>query len=68
MMSFIYYIICFVYDLIYDILTGSPRFKCCSWPAEMQQDLNQMQALLAPYVCLSVCPGIKIGLQWFITL
>ena len=47
-------IIYIVYDILYDIFTDSARFKCCPGPAQIQQDLNQMQALLVPYVCLSV--------------
>ena len=56
MMSCAYDIICLVYDFLYDIFTYSALFKCGSWPAQMQPDLNQMQALLVPYVCLSVLP------------
>ena len=56
MISCAYDIMCFGYDILYDIFTDSARFKCCPWPAQMQQDLNywQMQALLIPFVRLSV--------------
>ena len=50
-MSCAYDIIYIVYDILYDIFTYSARFKCCPWLAQMLRDLNQMQALLVPYVC-----------------
>ena len=74
----------FVYDILYDIFTdlARRRFKCCqTGPAQMQPDLNQMQALLVPngpgpsgsHQAVSVRYGLfwhqnMIGLQWFITL
>ena len=50
-------IMCLVHDILYDIFTDSARFKCGPGPVQMQPDLNQMQALLVPYVCASPWPS-----------
>ena len=61
-MSCAYDIIYKLYDILYDIFIDSACFKCRPGPVQMQPvQMNPMQALLVPYVCLSVCPGIKIG-------
>ena len=37
-MSCAYDIMCFVYDILYDIFTDSAWFKCCPVPAQIQPD------------------------------
>ena len=49
------------------------RFKCGPWPVHMQSYLNQMLALLVPFVCLSVlasksgCSGLLLHI-WRLVL
>ena len=52
--------------------TDSARFKCCpglskcsSRQVQMQPYLNQIQALLVPYVCLSVLASTRVAMVYF---
>ena len=62
-----------VYDILYDIFTDSARFKCSPGPVQMQplagSNATRFESNARPArpLHLSVCPGIEIGLQWFIT-
>ena len=71
MMSCAYAIIC----LVYDIFTDSALFQCCPGqfecgPCPRSSNAARFESNAGPArpLRLSVCPGIKIGMQWFIKL
>ena len=78
MMSCAYNIICLVYDILYYIFTVSALLifspgpvQMSYWPVQIKPYLNQIQALLVSYVCLSVLAtksGCRLSLQWFINI
>ena len=73
MMLCAYDIICLVRDIINSSLiqpcsNAAPGLlKCSLWPVQMWPLACSNATLLNQMQSLSVRPGIKIGLQWFIT-